>query len=87
MYEKLSLNCSTVWLSQYFEIFKCYPAIQCTIHKKCHYKASHINYAALKLSFAELLPLYYAVFTCRKCYVINGWCLIAKFFMNGALDS
>jgi hypothetical protein len=47
--------------------------------KKIYYKASPINYIALKLRFAEPPPLCYAVYTYRKCYIING-CLIVNFF-------
>jgi hypothetical protein len=55
--------------------------IQCTIHKNFFYKSSSINYVTLKLRFAEPpLPIY-AVFTHRKCYIINVRCLIVKFFL------
>ncbi len=40
--------------------------------KKFCYKLSSINYVALKLRFTEPPPLCYAVFTYRKCYIING---------------
>jgi transcriptional regulator CtsR len=40
--------------------------------KKFYYKASSINYVALKLRFVEPSFLCYAFFTYRKCYIING---------------